>query len=50
VESSELAEENYQKSLLPERDDLLPAEEVLVCNGDVEGCETLAMEMFRKYI
>ena len=48
VEFFELIEENYQKSLLPKRDDLLPSEEVLVYNNNVKGCETLAMKMYRK--
>ncbi|KAG0590903.1 hypothetical protein KC19_1G134100 [Ceratodon purpureus] len=48
VVSSEIAEENYQKSLLPERDDLLAAEETICSNGNGEGSETLALEVFRK--
>lgn len=50
VVSSELAEENYQKSLLPERNDLLSADKLLGCNGDVERSETLTLEVFRKYM
>ena len=50
VLSSELAEENYQKNLLPVRNDLPPVDEVLHCNGDVERYKTLALEVLTKYM
>lgn len=48
VLSSELAEENYQKNLLPVRDDLFSVDEVLDCDGDGERRKTLALEVLTK--